>query len=124
MFPTNNPEQKERRKLLRNNLTPAEKIIWKYLRWKQIQNLKFRRQFWVWPYILDFYCHEKGICIEIDGDSHFSQEERRYDDERTLFLEWQWIKAIRYTNAEVYENIEWVIESMIRQSNITPPSLP
>lgn len=97
MFQTNDPHQKE---------------IWKYLRWKNIEGIKFRRQFWVWPYILDFYNPEKQICIEIDGETYSTDAAKKYDRERTEFLVWHWITVIRYTNTEIYENIEWVIENI------------
>ncbi len=104
-------------------MTPAEKKLWKYLRWKQLLNLKFRRQFWIWPYILDFYCPERRLCIELDGDTHLEITSKIYDQERTDFLKTQWIEVIRYTNLDIYENITGVMEN-IHQLLSTPPNLP
>ena len=124
MFPTNDPYQKDRRKSLRNNLTAAEKFLWEKLRNRQLGWIKFRRQFWVWPYILDFYSPEKQLCIEIDGDLHSEIEAQEYDKIRTKFLNERWIKVIRYTNHEVYANQEWVLEDIIKHLENTPPNLP
>ena len=70
---------KNTRKQLRNNPTKAEQVLWKYLKNKQIKGYKFRRQHSVGNYILDFYCPALKLCIEIDGDSHFTDEGKNYD---------------------------------------------
>lgn len=74
--------------------------------------LKFRRQHSIWRYILDFYSIELKLCVEIDWDSHFEENAKEYDNVRTEFLESAWIKVIRFTNKEIVENIEWVLESL------------
>jgi very-short-patch-repair endonuclease len=93
-------------------MTPAEKVLWKYLRGNQFGWFKFRRQFWIGPYILDFYCHERQLCIEVDGETHTSQESKEYDRVRTEYITSRWITVVRYTNVEVYENIDGVISAI------------
>jgi very-short-patch-repair endonuclease len=61
-------------------------------------------------YILDFYCTEKRLCIEIDWDSHYTEEWKWYDEVRTEYLNLAWIKVIRFTNIDIKTNIEWVLE--------------
>ena len=106
------------RKNLRRNQTDAEKLMWSKLRNKQLFGLKFFRQYSVGKYILDFYCPEKRIAIEIDGGQH----DDVVDKERTKYLKSRDIEVVRFWNNEVLENIEGVI-SMI-QTTITPPTLP
>ena len=106
----NNPILKEKRQNLRNNTTPFEKILWSKLKWKQFFWIKWRRQFSAWNYILDFYSPELKICIEIDWDSH--SENIEYNNKRTNYLNELWIKVIRYTNWEIWNNIDWVLEDL------------
>jgi very-short-patch-repair endonuclease len=91
-------------------MTEPEKILWKYIRNKQFFNLRFRRQYSVWRYILDFYCPWIKLCIEIDWDNHVTQKD--YDNIRTEFLNTLWIKVIRYNNLDIINNIEWVLENL------------
>jgi len=105
----NKEEKKELRRALRKTSTRPEQILWQEIRGNKLW-IKFRRQYSVWRYILDFYCVEKRICIEIDGESHFSNEWKEYDAIRTEFLEALWIEVLRFTNKEVMDNINWVLE--------------
>ena len=77
---SNLKDQKTLRQSLRNNATATEAILWKALKGKQIDGLKFRRQFGLGPYVLDFYCPEIRLCIELDGDIHNSYEQALYDE--------------------------------------------
>lgn len=98
----NRPELEERRKKLRNQSTTAEATLWKLLKGRQAFGLKFRRQHSVGSYILDFYCPEVRLAIELDGEVHKSQEV--YDDARTLFLKQEkGITVLRYENRIVFE---------------------
>jgi very-short-patch-repair endonuclease len=93
---------------LRNSMTAAEKKLWSFLRMKQIDSYKFKCQHPIYRYILDFYCHEKRLAIEIDGNIHDSQQEHdRYRDE---FLHSIGIRTLRIKNEDVLNNIEKVIE--------------
>ena len=100
--------QKARR--LRQDQTPAELILWRCLRNRQMDDLKFRRQFPVGKFIVDFCCIEKMLVIEIDGGSHVGKEE--YDQKRTMFLEEQGFYVIRFTNRMVYDQLDAVIEEI------------
>ncbi len=74
-FIYNSFQLKSKRKLLRKNQTDAERKVWSYVRNKQVMGLKFFRQYGVGNYILDFYCPEKRIAIEIDGGHHNEHDE-------------------------------------------------
>ncbi len=100
---------KDTRKVLRKKQTKTEDIFWNKVRAKQFLWLKFRRQHSIWRYILDFYCNELKIWIEIDWDNHFEENTNEYDKIRTEYLETAWVKVIRYTNKEIMENIKWVL---------------
>jgi very-short-patch-repair endonuclease len=119
----NKIELKERRRSLRNNQTNAELILWNFLKGKQLTGLKFRRQFSFGFYIVDFYCIKNKIAIELDGDSHFTESAKAYDVQRTLYLTGLGVKILRFTNQEIYNNLENVLES-INKSCETPPNLP
>jgi very-short-patch-repair endonuclease len=98
----------------RSNPTPAESKIWReILRIRQFANYKFLRQKPLGGYIVDFYCSELRLVIEIDGNSHAEQLE--YDAERTRFLNAIGLQVVRYTNDEVLHNIEGVYDDLSRQ---------
>ncbi len=90
----------------RNEPTSAEQFLWSKLRNKQLAGKKFRRQHSVGNYILDFYCPEYRLAIELDGDSHFTQSGVEHDKTRTAFLNQANIQVLRFTNTEVFENLE------------------
>ena len=99
------------RKELRNHLTAAEATLWKLLKGKQIAGLKFRRQHSVGAYVLDFYCPQIKLAIELDGEVHNRQQD--YDERRTHFLyEVKGIEVIRFENRTVFENAERIIKEI------------
>ena len=109
----NRPEQKAIRQYLRNNMTPAEVALWKLLRERQVCGLKFRRQFGAGPYVLDFYCPELRLAIELDGAVHDSAEAVVYDQDRTEYLMREFsIRVMRFRNEQVFEEPEWVLEEI------------
>lgn len=112
-FIYNNPGLKDRRKILRNNMPEPEQIIWYYLKGRNLNGYKFRRQYSVGPYVLDFYCPELRLGIEIDGDSHFVSKALKNDKVRQEAIELQNIKIIRFKNNDVTDNIEAVIEKIL-----------
>ena len=87
---------KEFRKDLRNNLTPAEATLWKYLQNSKLDGRKFRRQHSIKNYILDFYCPSEKLGIELDGSSHNGFASDEYDNERTAELNKLRIRIIRF----------------------------
>jgi very-short-patch-repair endonuclease len=94
--------------LLRKHMTYTEEVLWERLKGKQISGYRFRRQHPINIFIVDFYCHEARLVVEIDGDIHRFKAE--YDDGREAEIEKFGIKVIRFTNKEVESNIEYVIE--------------
>jgi very-short-patch-repair endonuclease len=107
------PEKIKRAKELRRNMTPAEKILWEYLRAKRFNNLKFRRQQIIEGFIVDFYCHSLGLVIEVDGEIHDSQKE--YDTERDKILLAKDLHILRFTNQQVIENINLVLNAIAQK---------
>jgi very-short-patch-repair endonuclease len=105
----NRTTEKEKRRTLRKNMPEPEKLMWTRLRAKQINGYKFRRQYSVGKYIIDFYCPEAKLAIEIDGDSHFTDEQIQHDCMRQKFIETKAIRFLRFTNKDIFENIEGVL---------------
>jgi len=103
---------KDKRKELRNNLTPAEATMWMYLQNSKLDGKKFRRQHSVGNYILDFYCPSEKLAIEVDGSSHDDYSAEIYDKERTDFLNKKGITVVRFDNLEVFESGEMVCEAI------------
>ncbi len=99
----------ERRKELRKSLTPQEYKLWFYLKGSKL-NFKFRRQHGIGPYIVDFYCREQNLVIEIDGSQHTDAKE--YDQERTNYIETLGIKVLRFWNSEIEKNIKAVLHKI------------
>jgi len=102
---------KERRKQLRNSLTPAEALLRKNLQHSQLE-AKFRRQHSIGSYVLDFYCPAFRLAIELDGKGHFDSTRSDYDVKRTQFLEQKGIRILRIENREVFESLEEVLASI------------
>jgi very-short-patch-repair endonuclease len=92
---------------LRNNFTDSERLLWERLKGKKIAVCKFRCQQPIHRYILDFYCHEKLLAIEIDGDVH--KDRKDYDEYRDDFLKSMGIQTLRFINSEVIQDIDIVI---------------
>lgn len=107
----NHPNYLERRRILRNNQTPEEKIIWQYLRKKQMGYM-FWRQYSAGPYVIDFYCPRLRLAIEIDGSQHANVDGKEYDHERAQYLQGLDIKTLRFWNHEVRANLKTVLEKI------------
>ena len=123
----NKPELKSVRKDLRNMSTSAEATLWKLIKGQQIDGLKFRRQHSVGPYILDFYCPQFRLGIELDGEVHSTTEAMDYADNRARFLvNEKNIWVIRFENRVVFENptriVEEIREVVKKKEKILPPS--
>lgn len=108
----NFPHYKKLRKLLRNNATPAERVLWRHLSNSKFQGCKFRRQQGIGRYVVDFYCPRLHLAVEIDGDTHSTPEAKRYDEERTAWLDAHYVHVVRFMNQDVFENIEGVLETL------------
>ena len=99
-------------KSMRHTATDAEYFMWQILRAKRFMDLKFRRQHVIKPYIVDFYCHEIGLVIELDGSQHGTNDAIEYDAQRTKFLEALGLIVVRYWNHDVLGNTEVVLEGL------------
>ncbi len=104
-------EQLIRAKDLRHKMTPAETKLWQRLRADRLEGYHFRRQQVIDRFIVDFYCHQTGLVVEVDGGIHLGQEE--YDRERELHLQGLGLKVIRFTNTEVRRQIEIVLAAIL-----------
>ncbi len=98
-------------KWLRRNQTTAEQILWGALRNRGTANLKFRRQYPIEKYIVDFYCAEHRLIVEVDGDAHYGQECR--DMKRTRWLQEHGCIVVRFTNREIKTNLTSVLEKIV-----------
>ena len=110
------------RKGLRSSTTDAEQKLWYYLRRRQFFGHKFRRQYGINRYILDFYCPALHLAIEVDGRQHFEPAARERDRERTEDLAACGIRVIRFTNSEVLYDIEAVLEKLYWELHPIRPS--
>ncbi|OIR16066.1 ATP-dependent RNA helicase HrpB [mine drainage metagenome] len=97
---------------LRKNATDAEQLLWNLLRDRQLVNFKFRRQHPLGSYILDFYCHEAKLAIELDGGQHAEGVQRQHDEKRSAWLKEQGITVLRFWNNDVLTNTEGVLQSV------------
>src|SRR4051812_23555475 len=102
-----NPELLTRTRQLRRELSPAEKILWKELRGRRFDGFKFRRQHLLEPYVLDFYCAEARLVIELDGESHLSSQS--YDDRRSRWLAQQGLEVLRFWNTQIFDELDAVL---------------
>jgi very-short-patch-repair endonuclease len=95
----------------------AEVILWSQLQRKQLGGYKFRRQYGIGQYSVDFYCPKLKLAIEVDGESHFTEGARERDRERQLFIEQFDIEVLRFTNDDIRSSLDSVL--MIIESTAT-----
>ena len=105
---------------LRESSTAAEAKLWWHLRNRRLQGLRFRRQHPFGRYILDFYCPEQKLVIEVDGSQHFEGVGVSYDAERTKYLEARGLTVMRFNNAEVLAETEAVLEAILEAVRPSP----
>ncbi|RMH56057.1 MAG: endonuclease domain-containing protein [Bacteroidetes bacterium] len=103
---------KDRRKALRKQSTPAEIVLWQGLRKRQLEGRRFRRQYSIGPYVVDFYCPEESLAIELDGSVHDDPARRDYDAQRSRYLERHGIRILRFENRRVMEQREMVLQAI------------
>ena len=107
-------------------MPPAEVTLWSKLRSKGLNGCKFRRQYSIGSYIVDFYCPQIKLVIEVDGDSHFVDGADSYDRNRQAIIVSLGISFLRFTNRDVYERLEGVINTIlerISKSDLPSPLL-
>ncbi|MCX6900635.1 MAG: endonuclease domain-containing protein [Verrucomicrobia bacterium] len=95
-------------RLLRKRPTPAEKLLWRWLRGRRFSRFKFRRQHPIGHYVLDFYCCEARLNIELDGGGHNDLAQELRDKERDEFLKAQGILVLRFLNLSLLKNSDGV----------------
>ena len=101
-----------RARALRRDAPAAERIVWRHLRNRQLDGWKFTRQEPIGPYVVDFACREKRLVVEVDGATHSTADELASDSRRTAFLETKGYRVIRFTNEQVYENVDAALEEI------------
>ena len=105
--------EKAKRQTLRRDMPRAEVVLWTRLKGKQLGGLKFRRQYSIGKYVVDFYCPSAHLVVEVDGETHIGEAAEEYDRERQKVIEQLGLKVIRVWNADVYQNIEGVLEHIL-----------
>jgi Uncharacterized protein conserved in bacteria len=106
------PNRFEHARFLKKIPTKAENILWGHLRSRQLDGLKFRRQHPISNYIVDFYCHEAKLVVEVDGEIHNQIDNVRYDEARTEALKDLGLRVIRFTNKQVLNDLQKVINEI------------
>ena len=105
-------EIKSKALAMRKQPTRAEMMLWQCLRGKRLRGLKFRRQQPIDRFIVDFYCRQAQLVVEVDGEIHDSTEAVEYDAQRTQFLEEQGLSVLRFTNDQVIYEIDSVLSTI------------
>ena len=111
------PKIEEAARRLRRTMTPAKQRLWEALRCRQVSGLKFRRQHPVGPFVLDFYCPERKLVIELDGEIHKLQENR--DQARAQQLADYGYHVIRFRNEEVFNHLDSVLQRILKAAGAT-----
>ncbi len=122
-FIYNKSTLKPRRQQLRNKPTAAEKILWKHLKNKQL-GFWFKRQVSITAYVVDFYCPQKKLAIELDGSPHKTTSQQKYDKYRSDYLRSFNIKVIRFWNHKAISNPSKVVEEIRIHLNTPTPTPP
>jgi very-short-patch-repair endonuclease len=100
----------EQARKLRKEMTPAEQVLWKNLRGRRLEGLKFRRQHPLGRFIVDFYCAEHRLVIELDGGIH--QDQQEYDQARTEVLQDYGYRVLRFPNEAVLQRLDDVLQTI------------
>src|SRR5262245_3084475 len=112
----NQREHKRKRQRLRATMPPAEAILWSYLNGRKLLGCKFRRQYGIGPYTVDFYSAEIKLAIELDGETHFVSGKKEADHSRDAVIRSYGIQILRVLNSDVYENLDGVWEAISREA--------
>jgi very-short-patch-repair endonuclease len=108
---------------LRRDQTDAEKLLWYCLRGRQLCGLKFCRQYPIGPYVLDFYCYEYKLCVELDGGQHYESVGIQHDEQREAFLISHGIQTLRFSNRDVMQHLEAVLLQIAEATRTLTPTL-
>jgi len=110
----NRSEPKPARQQLRGTMPPAEVILWSKLEGRGMLGCKFRRQFGIDSYTIDFYTSELRLAVELDGESHYVPGGKTRDNRRDATIRSYGIRILRFLNSDVYENLDGVWEAIAR----------
>jgi very-short-patch-repair endonuclease len=109
----NKTSEKIKRQILRHNSPGVERLLWSKLRDRQLSGYRFRRQYGIDRYVVDFYCPALKLAVEIDGDSHFRDNAPEYDKQRQQYIEALGIRFLRFTNEDVRMRFDQVIDGIL-----------
>ena len=98
----------------RKNPTHTEKLLWRILRSRRVNGIKFRREVPIEGYIADFYCFEHKLIIEIDGDVHEKPDVRENDVVRQQHHEAAGYRVIRFSSDDVFSRVDWVVDEILK----------
>ena len=107
-----NKDLKQHSRELRKNMTDAERFLWAKIRGKQLKEYQFYRQQIIGNYIVDFYCPKAKIVLELDGGQHYNLAGKEKDRERDNYMKNQGVKVLRFSDREVFENIDGILETI------------
>ena len=107
-----NLKLKKNSQRLRKNMADAETLLWSKLRRKQLKNFQIYRQRIIGNYIVDFYCPAAKLVIEVDGGQHYEDKGIKKDKERNAFIKLQGLEILRFSDGEVFENLDGVVEEI------------
>ncbi len=114
-------EQRQFARYLRQQLTDCERLLWRRLRTRGLAGFKFRRQHPRPPYVLDFYCSELRLVIELDGGQHYDDAGLAKDRLRTDYLRRQGLEVLRFSNLDVLQNLDDVLTELLRRVEARSP---
>ena len=117
-------QQRSRAKQLRQAMTRAETLLWRYLKANRVDGLGFRRQAPIRNFIADFVCFSAKLFIELDGETHDFEERQRADQSRDAVLASQGFEVLRFTNEQVMSNLEGVVEAIRQAASARASGLP
>lgn len=115
------PEHRVFAKQLRTQLTDCERLLWQQLRNRGLAGMKFRRQHPFPPYVLDFYCAELKLAVELDGGQHYEDAGRERDRRRTRHLQSEGLEVVRFSNLDVSRNLDGVVTDIMRWIEVRSP---
>lgn len=109
---------------LRKHMTDTEIILWSKIRMKQLKGFQFFRQRPIKGYIADFFCGKAKLVVEVDGGQHYTEETIKYDQARDLKFKSLGLTVLRFTNVDIKENIEGVVEVILDNLQAKSPLVP
>ena len=119
-----NRNLKQVARLLRTNMTDAERYLWAKIRLRQLNGYQFYRQKPIGDYIVDFFCPRAKLVIEVDGSQHFSEEMTEYDRIREGYLRGLGLRVLRFTNTDVLMRTKAVVESVVENMRVSEEEIP